>query len=65
MSPTEIVIVGLGAIAIVAGVSGALVAASGKKVHNAPAVSLLISLGRVVFGRRCRPLSRELRNRAQ
>ncbi len=50
MSSTEIVIVGLGCVAIVAGVSGALVAASHhKKVYSAATLSFVISLGRVVF----------------
>ena len=50
MTATEIVIIGLGCAGVIAGVSGAWVAASmDKKVRSAPTLSFLVSLGRVVF----------------
>ena len=50
MTDTEIVIVSLGVVAVVVGIFGArAAAASASKTRNAPTLSFMVSLGRVVF----------------
>ncbi len=50
MTDTEIVIVSLGIVAVVTGILGARAAAdSASKTRNAPTLSFMVSLGRVVF----------------
>ena len=50
MTDTEIVIVALGIVAVVTGILGArAAAASASKTRNAPTLSFMVSLGRVVF----------------
>ena len=50
MTETEIVIVCLGIVAVAAGTLGArAAAASASKTRNAPTLSFMVSLGRVVF----------------